>query len=367
MADTYGHETAERVGDYVLAAPAGRGPGSEVWKAAHRADPARVAAIKLFGPGGPALLAKPADLEALDHPNIVRVEGVRRGAEPPHVLREWVEGESLEARIGRKGALSGASAKDLAAQTLRALQYAHGRGVPHGNLKESDLLLADDGRVRVVDFGFAPPLAALEDVRARLQGRAREDARPDGWPAPEVVDGAAPDARADLFSLGCVLWRALTGRRPSDLTLARRMNPGAGTAWDAFLARLLSDRKDRFSSADEALEALGRIEAAPARGGFADWFAVPFFLLGVFFVAYVAAGLPGLQPSLRILAGLAGFGLAALGGRFLSRPWSAAFFWGGLFWAMAGRAIHPAAALAGLAVAAAGGLAWWIGRKGGQT
>lgn len=366
MGDTYGHETAERVGDYVLAAPAGRGPRSEVWKAAHRADPARVAAIKLFEADGPPLLSKPAALEALDHPNIVRVEGVRRGAEPPHVLREWVEGESLEARLDRKGALPAAGLKDVADQVLRALQYAHGRGVAHGNLKESDVLLAADGRVRVVDFGFAPSPAAVEDARERLQGRGREG-RPEGWPAPEVVEGAPPDPRADLFSLGCVLWRARTGRRPSDLTLARRMNPGAGGAWDAFLARLLSDRKGRFASADEALEALGRIQAAPARGGFADWFAGPFFLLGVFFVAYVAAGLPGLQPSLRILAGLAGFGLAALGGRFLSRPWSAAFFWGGLFWAMAGRAIHPAAALAGLAVAAAGGLAWWIGRKGGQT
>ena len=363
----YGHETAERVGDYVLVAPAGRGPRTEVWKAAHREDAGRFAAIKLFAGDGPPLLAKPAALEALDHPHIVRVEGVRLGAQPPHVLREWVDGESIEARIGRKGPLSPAEVKDVAAQVLRALQYAHGRGVAHGNLKASDLLVSADGRVRVVDFGFGTPLPALERARARFEGKAAPAGGSEGWPAPELADGAAPDAGSDLFSLGCVLWQALAGRGPSDLTRARRMNPGAGTVWDVFLARLLGDRKDRFGSADEALEALGRIEAAPAEGGFAEWFAGPFFLLGVFFVAYVAAGLPGLPPSLRILGGLAGFGLAALGGRFLSRPWAAAFFWGGLFWALAARRIHPAASAAGLAVAAAGGLIWWAGRKGQRS
>lgn len=361
----YAHEAAERVGDYILAAPAGYGARSEVWKAAHRADPSRLAALKLFLPipGGGAVLAKPAAIEALDHPNIVRVEGHRRGAEPPHVLREWVDGESLAALIVRRGALPPTVVKDVARQVLRALQYAHGRGVVHGNLKASDILLTPDGVVRVVDFGVGPSESAIDIARHRQAGRPPVDVSPDGWPSPELVDGGTPDAGSDLYALGCVLWTALSGKEPYDLTLAKRLNPAVAPVWDAFLARLLSDRKDRFASADEALEGLARIEAAPARGGFAEWFAAPFFLLGVFFVAYVAAGLPGLQPSLRILAGLAGFGLAALGGRFLSRPWSAAIFWGGLFWAVAGRRIHPAASFAGLAVAAVGGLIWWAGGR----
>jgi hypothetical protein len=100
--------------------------------------------------------------------------------------------------------------------------------------------------------------------------------------------------------------------------------------------------------------------AAPASRRDLAWIAGPFFIVGVFFVAYVAAGLPGLQPSLRILAGAAGLALAAAAGRGIAHPWPSAFFWGGAFWAYAGRLYHPLAIAGGVVVALVGGALYLV-------
>ncbi len=92
------------------------------------------------------------------------------------------------------------------------------------------------------------------------------------------------------------------------------------------------------------------------------WLAGPFFIVGVFLISYVAVGMRFLAPSLRILAGVGGFLLAAAAGRGISRPFPTAFLWGGLFWAYAARGIHWSAVAGGLAVALIGALGYGLKR-----
>lgn len=286
-----GRKAGDVLGDYVLRERAGGGPASELWKAVHRDDPARAAAVRFFAGGRevPPLRVKADALRGLDHPNIARVEEVDMAAEAPYLRREWVEGQALDRDLPPAAA----------EQVLRALAFAHARGVAHGRLVAADVLLGADGRVKVSDFGLA---------------------------------GSSADPRADVRAVGELM-----------------------AAKDPWAARL---RAGEFATAEAALAARPAA-GPPAR--MASWIAGPILIVGAFFIAYVAA-MPGLQPSLRLIAAGAGVGLCAAAWRSVERPLAAAVFWGALLWGFAMRAFVPAAAGAG-AVALAAGLLWLKGRR----
>lgn len=290
-----GRKPGDVLGDYILRERAGGGPASELWRAVHRDDPARSAAVRFFigGRGVPPLRVKADVLRGLDHPNIARVEEVDMAAAEPYLRREWVEGQPLERDLPRRAA----------EQVLRALAFAHARGVVHGRLVAADILLGADGKVKVSDFGFS---------------------------------GSSADPKADLRALGELL--------PSQ---------------DAWGARL---REGGFDSADAAIEAL---PASEAPRGMPSWLGGPLLIVGVFFIAYVALGVTLLlQPSLRLIAAAAGAGLCAVAWRYVERPLLAAVFWGALLWGFGAR-VQGLAILAGAwgVAAAAGGL--WL--KAGRS
>jgi len=93
-----------------------------------------------------------------------------------------------------------------------------------------------------------------------------------------------------------------------------------------------------------------------------SWLAGPLFVVGVFFVVYVAAGLPGLQPSLRLLLGGAGVALAVAAGRGIAHPWPSALFWAGAFGAYAARAMGWAAVAGGVAASLVGAVSYGMAR-----
>jgi hypothetical protein len=227
--------------------------------------------------------AREAELLAeLRHPGIVRYvhHGQTKGGEL-YLAMEWLEGELLADRLDRQG-LTAADTARLGIRVAHALSGAHERGVVHRDLKPSNLFLVDGEvtQVKVLDFGIA-----------RLYGAAAVTATGAivGTPAymsPEQARGEASiDARADIFSLGAVLYRCLTGEAPfgGDDVLAvlvkvvleesprvRDMRPGVPPALDELIARMMKkDRAARPSSAAEvaaALEALGDVQGDDSAG-----------------------------------------------------------------------------------------------------
>jgi tetratricopeptide (TPR) repeat protein len=151
-------------------------------------------------------------LAALSHPAIVRyvAHGVTLQGEP-YLAMEWLDGETLADRLAR-GAIGPVAAARLGSRVLQALAAAHGRGIVHRDIKPSNLFLpwADLGQAKLLDFGIA-----------RQTGEAFPVTRPGmalGTPmymAPEQArSGDAVDGRADIFSLGCVLYECATGQLP---------------------------------------------------------------------------------------------------------------------------------------------------------
>jgi hypothetical protein len=152
-------------------------------------------------------------IAALNHPNIVAVYDVGREAGVLYIVTELVEGETL---VGAKAGLL--KTIDIAVQIASGLAAAHEAGIVHRDLKPSNLVLARDGRVKILDFGVAKVSPAIVAAAAHTE-TITVNTQPGavmgtvGYMSPEQVLGHAADHRADIFSFGIILNELLTGKR----------------------------------------------------------------------------------------------------------------------------------------------------------
>jgi formylglycine-generating enzyme required for sulfatase activity len=284
-----------RLGDYEIEKLLGAGAMGQVYLARQvRLD--QRCALKVL----PEAFTKSADFEKrferegrslakLDNPNIVRVlyAGV---AENLHFLAmEYVPGGTLEDLLEKRGGrLPEKEARRFLGEILAALAYAHGEGVIHRDLKPANILIGKNGACKLADFGLAlvageeflqsivadrVPLAASGEEETLLSPEARASKRSSDaanlvgtidYMSPEVRSGKAADARSDLFAVGVMAYRMLTGRKPS---VGRskdpsKLVPNLDPAWDDWVFLCMEDDpEERFQSAEEALETMDGIPA----------------------------------------------------------------------------------------------------------
>ena len=154
---------------------------------------------------------------ALNHPNIITIHdiGTENGVE--FIVMEYVEGKTLDQRIPRKGMRLNETLK-LAIQMADALAKAHSAGIVHRDLKPTNVMVTEDGLVKVLDFG----LAKLTEVSEAGEGETRtlESLTEEGmiigtvsYMSPEQAEGKKLDARSDIFSFGAVLYEMVTGQK----------------------------------------------------------------------------------------------------------------------------------------------------------
>ncbi len=145
----------------------------------------------------------------LQHPGIVAVFDVGEEAEShePFIVLEYVAGESLSRILSREKKLSLPRALNLAEEIAEALDYAHTQGVVHRDIKPANILITQEGRAKIADFGIAKLNLAHFTLPGRLLGTP-------AYMAPEQLVGEAVDGRSDLFSLGVILYVMVTGHSP---------------------------------------------------------------------------------------------------------------------------------------------------------
>jgi eukaryotic-like serine/threonine-protein kinase len=147
----------------------------------------------------------------LVHPNIVHVFDAGEDEGRPFIVAEYVEGETLAQRLSRRRKLSPDETVELALQVCAGLAHAHEHGLVHRDVKPANLLVRADGVVKIVDFGIAH---AVETTRLTQAGTVLGTA---AYLSPEQAAGERVTASGDLYSLGAVLYEALTGRVPHEL------------------------------------------------------------------------------------------------------------------------------------------------------
>ena len=253
----------DTLGHYSLLEPLGAGGFGTVWRARDNRL-LRDVALKFLprhltaDPEALLRLQEEARIvAAIDHPGIVTLHALEEAEGCLFLVMERVKGRTLAESIPA-GGLPVPRVLDIGVQLAEALEGSHATGVVHRDLNPRNVMVTDEGRVKILDFGLALKQAA---------GLAREDhgegSGPSGtfpYMSPEQVRGEAVDARTDIYSLGVVLFEAASGRKPFTGTdipelagaiLGRKAEfpPGLPVAFAAILRRCLAKAPDqRFSS-----------------------------------------------------------------------------------------------------------------------
>jgi hypothetical protein len=212
------------LGSYRIEAPLGAGGMGEVYRA-HDRKLGRDVAIKTLPSGVREdaellnrLQQEARMLAALNHPNIAVIHDLEEWAGGSFLVLELVEGDTLDVRLQRTGALPLIEALTIGVQLADALHAAHARGITHRDIKPSNIKLTPNNTVKLLDFGLAKsnPAAADQDA-VQLSTRTVTGAGvwlgTPPYMSPEQVHGRPADHRSDLWALGCVLFELLTATR----------------------------------------------------------------------------------------------------------------------------------------------------------
>lgn len=219
---------------YALEGRLGRGGMGEVWRA-KRLDDGLEVAVKLLREdlardesAKKRFVREARTAAAVTHPNVVALYDVHESDETPFLVMELLHGETLGERLRRKGALGVAETAAVLLPVFDAVEAAHAAGVVHRDLKPDNVYLARDGAervsVRVLDFGIAKQVEKLATPMGETLGATTQSVATTGamlgtpyYMAPEQALGERDvDARADLWSLGVMLYECLAGKRPTE-------------------------------------------------------------------------------------------------------------------------------------------------------
>jgi hypothetical protein len=253
----------------VVEALAGRGGMGVVYRAR---DPriGRPVALKVLAPAlaDDAAFRRRFEREwrlaaALDHPNVATVYGAGEQDGRLYLAMQFIDGIGLDALLEERGRLPAREAATIVDQVARALDAAHAAGLVHRDVKPANVLLSGSGpewRAFLTDFGVT-----LESADSDRLTRTGEFVGTAAYAAPEQLDGGRVDASADVYSLGALLHRCITGHAPPRTRHARpsALAQGVPGAFDRIVARAMAhDPQRRWPSAGD----LGAAAVAAANG-----------------------------------------------------------------------------------------------------
>jgi serine/threonine-protein kinase len=211
---------------------------------------------------------------SLQHPNVVGIFDRGEWDDTPYIAMELVRGRTLKEIVDEEGPLPPDRAIDIAKQILAAARYAHRHGVVHRDLKPQNVMVDEEGRAKVADFGVARAGASEMTQTGAIIGTVQ-------YLSPEQAQGQPVSPRSDLYAIGVVLYEMLTGRVPftadSPVTIALKhvseapvppsqINPTVSPALDAVVLRALEkDPARRFQDADSFMVALEDARRMPGR------------------------------------------------------------------------------------------------------
>lgn len=251
---------AQFIGHFRLGAMIGQGGMGKVYRATDTITK-RIVALKVLNPELTAdpenkrrLKAEGELLSSFDHPNIVKVFAIGESEGRGYIAMEFLPGGTLKERLTAGHPLPLEQIKEYIAQVCAALQEVHQHRTIHRDLKTGNLMLGEDGNLRLMDFGLSKsPLVTTMTSLGSVLGTL-------GYVAPEQVTGGEVDARTDIFSLGVIIYELLTNRLPftgeNEIALIHSifnteppppssLRPDIPAGWDAVVMRCISKSAER--------------------------------------------------------------------------------------------------------------------------
>ena len=212
-------------------------------------------------------------IAVLSHPNIVKVYDVSFGDRIQYIVMEYIDGITLKQYIEQQGEIKWREALYFTVQILRALQHAHEKGIIHRDIKPQNIMLLEDGTIKVTDFGIARfSQAETQTMTDKAIGSVH-------YIAPEQARGEITDEKTDLYSVGVMLYEMLTGRLPfeadnavsvaimrmqAEPTPPSRINPSIPKGLEEITMHAMEKNPaQRFPSAADMLEDVERFRRNP--------------------------------------------------------------------------------------------------------
>ena len=277
------------IGKYRIVGQLGRGGAGIVYKAVDETL-GRDVAVKTLNPDlantevMSRFRAEATILAKLNHPQIATIFELFRSENDLLMVMEFVRGEALDKLSERLGPIAPDRAAYLIDLVLSALEHAHRAGIVHRDVKPANVMVTDEGGIKIMDFGIARVLGAEQKtVDFRLMGTP-------AYMSPEQVMGEEVDGRSDLYSVGVLFYRLISGTLPFTADTALGMlqrqirdtptpvdvhRPGLPAWCDAIIQRALAKTPaDRFQSAEEFRDTLGRATGPLPAADYAKAFAV---------------------------------------------------------------------------------------------
>lgn len=206
------------IGRYVVLDRLGEGSKGRVFKAQHKLM-GRLVALKIIAPQIASRASSIARfhremrlLGRLDHPNVVRAFDADQVGDLLYIVMEYVAGRDLEQLLRERGSLPPAEVAAYMAQAALGLGHAHDRGIVHRDVKPTNLILSEEGQVKVLDLGLGALMEA--DSETSFATAAGHSVGTLTYMSPEQATASDVDGRSDLFNLGCTMYHLLTGQIP---------------------------------------------------------------------------------------------------------------------------------------------------------
>ncbi|USP70505.1 Stk1 family PASTA domain-containing Ser/Thr kinase [Ruminococcus sp. FMB-CY1] len=213
-------------------------------------------------------------IATLSHPNIVKVYDVSFGDMIQYIVMEYIDGITLKEYFDQQGIIEWKEALYLTSQVLKALQHAHEHGIVHRDIKPQNIMLLQDGTIKVTDFG----IARFSDKATRTMTEHAIGSV--HYISPEQARGEATDGKSDIYSVGVMLYEMLTGKLPFDADSAvsvalmqlqstpkrpRELNPTIPIGLEQITMKAMEKNPaDRYNSAAEMLNDMERFRLNPS-------------------------------------------------------------------------------------------------------
>ncbi len=215
-------------------------------------------------------------IAVLSHKNIVKVYDVSFGDRIQYIVMEYIDGITLKDYIEKKGSLNWKETIHFVLQILKALQHAHDKGIIHRDVKPQNIMLLEDGTIKVTDFG----IARFSKNTTRSMTMTNKAIGSVHYISPEQARGEPTDAKSDLYSLGVMMYEMLTGRLPFDADNAvsvaimqlqsdpeppRKLNPEIPVGLEEIIIKTMQkEPKKRYRSAAEMYGDLIKFKKNPS-------------------------------------------------------------------------------------------------------
>lgn len=194
-------------------------------------------------------------LASLNHQNIVQVYDILQEQGAYFIIMEYVKGEVLKTLLERPSKLTLAQAISIAKDVGNALDYTHRKNIIHRDIKPANIMVTEEGKAKVMDFGIAKVLTEVTTSFTRVGTLT--------YAAPEQISGEEIDARADIYALAATLYHILTGQIPpanQPLTPPSSFNPDIPAALDKLIIKAMQKKKeDRYSAMEDFLSDLNAV------------------------------------------------------------------------------------------------------------